>query len=170
MLGRTEQHAHRHVRQKRLEPFLFLRKAGGFALHRLGQGRAGLGQMLGHRGRRGGQIAQIAATVTIEFGLDLGMGARAQAPGQPLDRLGDILVEEEPDRGDQPDDRKARDHTADDETVERIGGVQLFEPEDEARHQSHDIARGKRREEQEDAQTQAQPGEVHHRPPVSRSL
>ena len=78
MVARHQQDPHRHIRQKRLQPRLFLRQPLGLAHHRLGQRGPRLGQAA-RSGRRGrGEIAQIARHRHIHLGCHIRMRPRPQ--------------------------------------------------------------------------------------------
>ena len=164
MVTRHQQNSHRHIRQKRLKPRLFLRKPLGLAHHRLGQRRPRLSQAARGGRRSRGKIAQIARHRHIHFRGHIRMRPRPQRTGQDVNRLGDMGVEQKPDPSHQQQRHKPRHHPGLHKARQHLGRAKtpIAQRQPHAHGQHHAKAKGG--EEQENPDTQRKPGK-HLTPP-----
>ena len=149
-----QQDAKRHLCCEGREFFLFLDQPGGFLCDSLGQLVTRRREVFGDRLSRRGKIAKITGAVFVQRVVHIRMGARQHAAGQPLDRLGNVFVEHQPDPDSDGQNREAGDGPGKNEAIGGFGkaktGIAQIQPARDGNNGDH----GQQDEEQKDTQAQ----------------
>jgi hypothetical protein len=153
--GVHHHHRERDVGQDRRQ---LLRLEGEFrrALrHRVGRVERRRREAFGHRRRRGREIAQIPCGGQVQIPRDAAVRPRAKIGGQTFDGLRDILVEEKPYAGRQPQDAEPPHDSRRDEGRAR-GPAGLAVAQKQSRGGHRDRAQPQRHEEEKNPCAEAQ--------------